>query len=932
MPDHAKHREFNERFLRRLKKRRPDVAAAHEAALEAVSRSAALEFTEGTQPEHAALSRQMVLETIVDDERPVLFVRDDAFDTENATIRGREAEALVKMMTDKGSGLMPILPLIGRFDVKNFPGAEFIGTGWFVDTEIVVTNRHVASLLVTNEAGRFVFRRGIGGRSMESTICTAHEFDDLAPESRCFAVREVLYIEPDTSPNDIAFVRVARTTRGVDRPYIEVAANDVGDDAPVCVIGYPARASRRLIPDQQLMEDLYRGRYDVKRAAPGYSMGTRNGITEHDCTTLGGNSGSVVLDMQGRAVGLHFAGLYKQANYAVPASILGQYISRKRWNECISIEARASRGVEIPVGPSAPSGAAPMTATGGTGAFGLITIPLNITITVGGPAVAAPGCSGPATPRVLDVATVERAVREFWDKRPGGVIGARVGFLDDGDKIGESPCIAAAVRPADLASVASISPSQFQGIPIRYEPASVGEQLEAIPSFESVDSIAYDDNARRGAGFALEPIAEDMELLLHVGPEYSWETLKGFLLDDNESVASKKALLVSAMYEFHAAHIKDALEKRITGGGSLKLVLDNATFAGGPGDGDFDREPTFERWEEEFGKRFVRIVAPEGTRGLISDAYHIKVSVRKDDTLWLSSGNWKAESSQPIITQHQRDNAEDVDLPGNREWHVIAHSARLAEIYRNHIEQDFKRSEFLRGRESLEADVFVDVAIEEGVELERRPPSALVHPKKIARRPVRVHPLLTPDKEGAVYSEAVLELIRSARDSLLFQIPYIGMPSNPRQNRGYIDELIEALTQKLKELRDGRAILRSGGSKYSSPTHAAWYFKSKGVDIQRCLRVIENHHTKGMIVDGERVLVGSHNWSKSGVTLNRDASLLFDDREVAAYYAQAFEVDWKRSNPLKPRRYVKTESVLEAVGQAPPLGYRRVRLSELKED
>ena len=40
-------------------------------------------------------------------------------------------------------------------------------------------------------------------------------------------------------------------------------------------------------------------------------------------------------------------------------------------------------------------------------------------------------------------------------------------------------------------------------------------------------------------------------------------------------------------------------------------------------------------------------------------------------------------------------------------------------------------------------------------------------------------PLLTPDQEGAVYSEAVLELIGSATDSLLFQIPYIGMPSNP---------------------------------------------------------------------------------------------------------------------------------------------------------
>jgi phosphatidylserine/phosphatidylglycerophosphate/cardiolipin synthase-like enzyme len=36
-------------------------------------------------------------------------------------------------------------------------------------------------------------------------------------------------------------------------------------------------------------------------------------------------------------------------------------------------------------------------------------------------------------------------------------------------------------------------------------------------------------------------------------------------------------------------------------------------------------------------------------------------------------------------------------------------------------------------------------------------------------------------------------------------------------------------------------------------------------------------------LDGNRVLLGSHNWSKSGVTLNRDASLIFDDAEIAGY-------------------------------------------------
>jgi phosphatidylserine/phosphatidylglycerophosphate/cardiolipin synthase-like enzyme len=66
-----------------------------------------------------------------------------------------------------------------------------------------------------------------------------------------------------------------------------------------------------------------------------------------------------------------------------------------------------------------------------------------------------------------------------------------------------------------------------------------------------------------------------------------------------------------------------------------------------------------------------------------------------------------------------------------------------------------------------------------------------------------------------------------------------------------------------------------------SPAHAAWYFKSKGVDIDKWLLAIENHHTKGMIVDGMRVLIGSHNWSKPGISMNRDASLILDDADIA---------------------------------------------------
>jgi phosphatidylserine/phosphatidylglycerophosphate/cardiolipin synthase-like enzyme len=450
-----------------------------------------------------------------------------------------------------------------------------------------------------------------------------------------------------------------------------------------------------------------------------------------------------------------------------------------------------------------------------------------------------------------------------------------------------------------------------------------------LPLVESVDHIDYVDAARTGKGFSFDPVDEVMTVRAHVGPEYSWDELNRFLSGANYS-------LVSAIYEFHAPQIKDAIEERLRNGVSLTMVMDNATFSKIRDENEeFDRIEVFDQWKEKFKDKFQRVVAPEGTTGLISDSYHIKVTVREDDTLWLSSRNWKKESSQPVITQEERDEAEETDLPGNREWHVVVKNRTLAERFRKHILQDFKRSQELGGGElpprKEAAEIFVDIPIEEAVVLERRPPSHLLKPRQFARA-VRVKPLLTPDLEGAVYSEAVLDLVRSARKSLLFQIPYISMPSNPSADRGYTDELITALTEKLQILEDARVILRVGGSKFSAPTHAAWYFKSKGVDIEERLRQIETHHTKGMIVDGKRVLLGSHNWSKPGVTLNRDASLIFDDQEIAGYYAKAFEIDWARSNQIKPKRLVKETAVQEAVGAVPPQGFRRVRLAELLKE
>src|SRR5262249_1075036 len=72
-----------------------------------------------------------------------------------------------------------------------------------------------------------------------------------------------------------------------------------------------------------------------------FTSGMERGSSTHDCTTLGGNSGSVLLDLEnGVAVGLHYAGLYQENNFAVPASVLTEYVRGKRWTLPPNIETR----------------------------------------------------------------------------------------------------------------------------------------------------------------------------------------------------------------------------------------------------------------------------------------------------------------------------------------------------------------------------------------------------------------------------------------------------------------------------------------------------------------------------------------------------------------------------------------------------------------
>ncbi len=56
-------------------------------------------------------------------------------------------------------------------------------------------------------------------------------------------------------------------------------------------------------------------------------------------------------------------------------------------------------------------------------------------------------------------------------------------------------------------------------------------------------------------------------------------------------------------------------------------------------------------------------------------------------------------------------------------------------------------------------------------------------------------------------------------------------------------------------------------------------------------------HNKLIVVDEEKVLLGSQNWSTTGLMSNREASLLVEHAGIAGYFAEIFDADWDMSEP-----------------------------------
>lgn len=213
-----------------------------------------------------------------------------------------------------------VIANVARVDLVGHPDYKWVGTAWRVSEDVFVTNRHVASIFAEARQGGFRVRPGV-----KVYLDRAEEHGNDA-ELEQF-VSAILHVEDRSRDGiDMAVLRVDPGKADIAGAPIRLAEGARPDF--VGVVGYPARDPRN---PEDAMDRIFGGIYNVKRLAPGRIMDPDHSATvmTHNCTTLGGNSGSVVFDIEtGAAVGLHFAGSARLRNYAAKAEAVAEVLRR----------------------------------------------------------------------------------------------------------------------------------------------------------------------------------------------------------------------------------------------------------------------------------------------------------------------------------------------------------------------------------------------------------------------------------------------------------------------------------------------------------------------------------------------------------------------------------------------------------------------------
>jgi hypothetical protein len=223
---------------------------------------------------------------------------------------------------------------VGRIDTS---ARDHVGTGWFVAEDMLLTNRHVAGALcgLDPHFDRDWLRKlpaaiDATNASWAQDPSRRPVWDPAeSPSTSSTAVGRITSIRQAHPLLDMALLDVTGVANSKDLVLrMRASAPASLERHDVYLAGYPGVVPPHGV-SQQVAKLLFRDATatGIKRVSPGQLVALVDDLPiadnkpreSHDGSTLGGSSGSPVIDFDDhRVVALHHSGQYGRANYAVP--------------------------------------------------------------------------------------------------------------------------------------------------------------------------------------------------------------------------------------------------------------------------------------------------------------------------------------------------------------------------------------------------------------------------------------------------------------------------------------------------------------------------------------------------------------------------------------------------------------------------------------